>query len=135
MMVEFFYAVITDGAMLGSRRLDKITGFAIVLFTVHRVIIDVFFSDLFGLLPVLDYPRIVCTGAIKAVVASEHEDRAGDTMPLGKVRIGTIPNHSYLDIDYEPSDGDEKIQNLNNRIRFPDHIDNGTIKRVYYSVS
>ena len=73
-MVEFFNTVITDRTMLGSRWLNKFTGVAIVLLQVHRIIINVFFGDLFGLFLVFDDSRIVCTGAIKAVVASDHKD-------------------------------------------------------------
>ena len=135
MMVEFFYAVITDRTMLGSGRFDKFTGFAIVVFLVQGIIVNVFFGDLFGLFLIFDYSWIVCASAIKAVVAKEHEGSAGDPIKSRKVWSRTILDQNDLKIDKKPSDNDYKIQNLNNWIRFPHYIDTCTIKCVDNSVS
>ena len=112
MMVELFHTVITDATMLGPRWLNKFTSFTIVLFQVHRIIINVFINDLLCMFLVFYNSGVVCAGAVKAVVASDHEDRAGDTIPFCKVWSWTVPNHYDIDIDYKTSNSDGEIQNL-----------------------
>ena len=76
MMIKFLYTNVTNSAMLGSRRLLKLTSLATILLFVQKMVVKVVLLDCLGLLLVVNLASILSACLVKSVITNGHNKRS-----------------------------------------------------------
>lgn len=111
MMVKLFNAVITNPTMLRPRRFFNVTCGADITLKVENMVILIFRAYFLSVL-LGNNARTHCTSFIVTIIAGEHENTSSNSMIFTEVWPWDKLKHSDFDVNYEPSTGQYKVNDL-----------------------